>query len=243
MVIFVGDEAAEVLREADVVVEQMFDSREQIRVSNVQQGAKWFRFPLVHGAFLWPYATQAHVRNESYPFLPGGPYPAELGDSYLNRLIGHVPCEDAVARYMELDVAQHAHLDRLFEISLESQRGRDKISGMDFALLIEHNFRSVPLFTTRGHPTRLIFDRIASTLFRNMDISEDEIRLATGSYVRSMFPWDEVPVHPSKRRVGKGALGACHRARQRRDPVAPCPRGYGNGGHASLCPPYEVASV
>jgi Flp pilus assembly protein TadD len=195
--IYVGNEAAEVLLQADVVIEQTFTAREQIRASDVRPGAKWLRFPLVYGMFLWPYATQAHVRNESHPFLPGGPFPVEYGDSYLNRLIDHVPPEEAIAKYMDLDVPAHAHLDRLYEIAMEDQRQRDRVAGMDIATIVERDFRSTPLFMTRGHPTRRLFDHVATTLFSNMGIPEDEIRLAISSYFRSMLPWGELPVHPS----------------------------------------------
>jgi Flp pilus assembly protein TadD len=193
--IYLGDEGAEALRHADVVVEQMFDSSTQIRASNVRPGAKWFRFPLVYGLFLWPYSTQAHVQNQSYPFLPSGPYPDEFGDRFLNRMIGRVPFEEAINKYMDLDVPAHANLDRLYELNMASQRERDQLSGIDVATLIEQNFRNEPLFVSKGHPTKRLFDHIATTLFRNMGVPEDEIRLATGSYVRSTLQRDELPVH------------------------------------------------
>jgi len=195
--VFLGGELKGQVARADVVVEQVFDSHEPIVAADLKAGAKWFRFPMVLGTFIWPFASQAHVQNESYPFLTSGPYPAELGDNYLNRLIGRVPFGDAITRYMELDVPAHVHLDRLYEISMASQRERDKISKIDVTALIEQNFRNEPLFLTRGHPTRRIFDHIASTLFENMGIPGDDIRLALGSYIRSPFPWDELPVHPS----------------------------------------------
>ena len=195
--VFLGGELKGQVARADVVIEQVFDSHEPIVAADLKAGAKWFRFPMVLGTFLWPFASQAHVQNESYPFLTSGPYPAELGDNYLNRLIGRVPFGDAVTRYMELDVPAHVHLDRLFEISMASQRERDEISEIGVTALIEQNFRSEPLFLTRGHPTRRIFDHIASTLFANMGVPQDDIRLALGSYIRTLFPWDELPVHPS----------------------------------------------
>ena len=98
---------------------------------------------------------------------------------------------------MDLDVPAHANLDRIYEINMANQDQRDRASGIDVAPLIEQNFRNEPLFMTRGHSTRRIFDLIASTLFGNMGVPEDETRLAIGSYVHSMFPWDKLPIHPS----------------------------------------------
>jgi hypothetical protein len=63
--------------------------------------------PLLAGGFLWPFAGQPHPRNESFWFMPSGPYDGEMGDSYLNRLIdkGASPPE-AVAQYLTLDVGR-----------------------------------------------------------------------------------------------------------------------------------------
>jgi hypothetical protein len=196
-VVFPGGELAKPLSQADVVIEQVFDLHEPFSATDLKSGARLFRFPTVLGAFLWPYATQAHVQNARYSFLPSGPYPEELGDSYLNRLIGHIPLDDAVVQYRELDVPAQTHLDRLYDDNLSRQSERDRVSGIDVAALIDQNFRTEPMFTTRGHPTRRVFDHVASALFGCMGVPEDVTRIALGSYARSMFPWDELPVHPS----------------------------------------------
>jgi tetratricopeptide (TPR) repeat protein len=195
--VLIGSDDTKALSEADVVVEQMFDSQPRVDYSIVPPDVTIYRFPLVIGTFIWPFASQDHVHNRSYPFLPSGPYPAELGDSYLNRLIDQVPVNEAFARYIDLDVAKHAHLDRLYEIHLAQQEQRDTACGISVTRLMEERFRSEPLFHTRGHPTKRIFDHIAKHVFGAMGIPDEEIHIAINGYHYSVFPWDELPIHPN----------------------------------------------
>src|SRR6185312_406205 len=70
------------LASADVLVRQMLDSDQ--RIGAVETKAEVHIFPHVTGAFLWPYTGTAHPKNATFPYFDqNGPYPPELGDSFL----------------------------------------------------------------------------------------------------------------------------------------------------------------
>lgn len=133
------------IAEADVLVQQVLDFAP--RIGSVATAATILLVPHIAGAFFWPHTGQPHPKNAPAPFLDeGGPYPAELGDSFLNRMIAAgVPAKDAVRSYLATDVATVRRVDRLQELVLDKQRARDKECGYDFADLISARFRQEQL--------------------------------------------------------------------------------------------------
>ena len=123
--------------------------------------------PHVAGAFLWPYTGQSHPKNAAAPFLDeAGPYPAELGDSFLNRMIvAGVPAEQAVQTYLSTDVATVRRVDRLQELVLDKQRDRDLACGYGFADLISARFRQERLFRSPNHPEVRLTMMLAGEVF------------------------------------------------------------------------------
>src|SRR6267142_2501144 len=75
------------LATADVLVQQILDFEPKIDLTITKAGVHHHLVPFVTAAFLWPFATEAHIRNQPLPFLRDGPYPPQLGDAYLNRKI------------------------------------------------------------------------------------------------------------------------------------------------------------
>lgn len=181
---------------ADLVVVQDRDFHHDLTAEAVPH-AEYRAFPMVMAAFLWPFADEAHVHNQPQPPFSDGPYPSQLGDSYLNRLITEgVPPEDALARYLALDIAKATRLDRLAELYLERQKRRDARTGFEIAPVIEAEFRRQHLFRTPHHPNAMLFGVLARQLFTQMAAPDDVVQTAVESLDRTPFPLDELPIHP-----------------------------------------------
>ena len=150
--------------------------------------------PIVSGAnALWPFAGQPHAKNHQF-----GLYAAELGDSFLNRMLKqNVTPEDAVARYLALDVNAMVNLDRLLEINLDQQRRRDELTDYRFADVISDRFRSEYLFLTPYHPNLWMARHWAAEVFRQIEVGEDAIAQLEQGLSRAPFPQVAAPIHPS----------------------------------------------
>jgi Flp pilus assembly protein TadD len=183
------------LVDADVVIVQERDFKRDIVIDG--RGALVFRFPMIVAGFLWPFANEPHVHNVAERPISDGPYPSQMSDSFLNRLIvRNVSPEDALEQYLALDIAKVAHLDRLMEIYLDKQRQRDLATGYAIATEIENRFRTERLFLTAEHPDGFLFGIMARQLFDRMSIPETVVTQAVSGLSRSPFPPTELPVHP-----------------------------------------------
>jgi len=189
---------SQVVAEADAVVVQQFDFQSDVKSEDLRPGIKRFAFPMVVGGFLWPFSSRAHPQNTGCPAMPEGPYAVQIGDTFLNKMIiEKVPHDEAIRQYIELDFAKHTNLDRLYNLHIDRQRHRDQQTGYDVASVIEHHFRDEALFLTPDHPGLRVFVALASRLFEQMGIAPAAIKDALDSLVRTPFPLDESPIHPS----------------------------------------------
>jgi Flp pilus assembly protein TadD len=152
------------------------------------------------GAFLWPYATESHIHNQVYDFAPhygDGPFPEESGDNYMNRMIASgTPTDAAVSRYLALDIAKQANLDRLLELHLAAQRQRDEIAGIEVADIIEAYFCKERLFASRGHPHLRLYTALAMGVFRKLGFAESAIEEGTARMPDGWPDHYTVPMHP-----------------------------------------------
>ncbi len=182
---------------ADLLIVQERDFKHGLSREELGGGVEVFRFPLIMAGFLWPFANEPHVHNVPERPISDGPYPSQMSDSFLNRLITKgVSPEDALEQYLALDIAKAASLDRMTEIYLDRQRERDAATGFSIAPAIEARFRTEKLFLTAEHPEANIFALVAGQLFAAMDVPADVTRAALESLVRSPFPPTELPLHP-----------------------------------------------
>lgn len=186
-----------VIEEADVLVQQVLDFVP--RIGELATHATIHLVPHVAGAFLWPYTGQPHPRNAPAPFLDeGGPYPAELGDSFLNRMIAaEVPAEKAMRSYLATDVATVRRVDRLQELVLDKQRDRDLECGYSFADLIAARFRHERLFRSPNHPEVRLTMMLAGEVFARLGMTPHLIEQMVRSPSGALFPPSETPIHPS----------------------------------------------
>jgi hypothetical protein len=181
---------------ADVIVRQILDFDQKIGA--LQTDAVVHLFPHVSGAFLWPYTGQAHPKNASFPYFDSnGPYPAEMGDSFLNRMIAeNVEPDEAVSRYLNTDVATVKRLDRFQELIFDKQRARDQACGYDFAGIIEARFRTESLFRSPSHLEVPLTMILASKLFERLELDSGIIAKAVADPPSGLFPISATPIHP-----------------------------------------------
>lgn len=185
------------LERADVIVELVFDFSRRSDPADLGLTAPVIAAPYVNCQFLWPYAYEAHPRSARSEFSDSGPYPIQLSDAFLNRLMREgVPEEEAAARYLDLDINQKVRLDRRLEMTLALQRQRDEKTGFAVADLMERYFREEPIFLTPYHPNRRIFLHVVERCFARLEVAEHLIARLPRLIRRSLFLQDALPVHP-----------------------------------------------
>jgi tetratricopeptide (TPR) repeat protein len=193
----ITEEDRSAIESADLIVEQLFDVKPQVDVGGLATTTPRIFIPMVTATFLWPFAGSPHPRNVSCPFLPGGPYPGEASDSYLNRLIlAGVEPEEAVEDYANLDVNNRVKLDRLFEIVLDRQCSRDASADYRIADVIEQHFRTEQIFLSPYHPNVRVATALAAQLFEKLGARRDEIDRMQYCTQITPFPKSELPIHP-----------------------------------------------
>jgi tetratricopeptide (TPR) repeat protein len=190
-------QVAAAVQDSDHVVVQERDFNQALTADALRPGVRFNSFPMVLQAYLWPYAHEPHVMNAPEPPLPDGPYPGQLSDSFLNRLISKgVSPEEGLAQYLAHDIAKAAHLDRLYELHSEVQRERDERTGFEIAALMEQGFRDEALFMSPHHPNARLFGVLMTQLFDRMGVEPATTRLALQSMLKAPFPSGELPLHP-----------------------------------------------
>ena len=181
---------------ADLVVRQVLDFA--ARIGDLETRGDVQLVPSISSAFLWPYTGEAHPRNTPAPILDAsGPYPGELGNSFLNRMLHQrVSPEAAVARYLATDVVRVRHADRLMELVLDRQFSRDQSCGYDFADFIAGHFRRYRLFRSPQHPDGPMAIKLASDVFARIGVDDDLITAMQAQSHGALFPQTEAPLHP-----------------------------------------------
>ena len=162
------EDARRVVAHATVVVQQVLNFVP--RIGDLATNAKVHLVPHASAAFLWPYAGTPHPLNRAEPTIEqSGPYNAELGDSFLNRMIaaGTSPAS-AVAEYLAADVPTMRRAERMMELHLQNQRDRDAACDMNIAGRIEEQFRTQRLFRSMNHPEPVLTAWIAGEVFTRM---------------------------------------------------------------------------
>lgn len=192
------DDRVTTIAGADIIVEQRMDVAPRAEIGGIASPAERHFVPLLAGGFLWPFAGQAHPRNEFHWFMPGGPFDGEMSDSYLNRLIEKaVPPAEAVEQYLAADINKLRNLDRLFEIIIDRQRSRDEACGFRIADLILEHFRDEPLFRTPHHPNLRVALSFTTQFFQVMGVDGASIDRLHQQLRITPFPKAQLPIHPS----------------------------------------------
>ena len=186
------------IAEADVVVSQVFNIETPVSAAGMRADALKVEFPAVFIGFLWPYSGQAaHVRNTPVPLMGHGPYDGQVGDIFLNRLIQQgIAADEALKRYLDLDIVRAAHLDRLLELHLGAQASRDERTGFGFSRIIEARFRDTQLFLTSSHPTLALVVPLIQEVFERLGVPAATTEAAIQAQRVAPFPQTALPIHP-----------------------------------------------
>ena len=191
------EESRRLIAEAEVVVWQTTQYVQAI--GEVASSAPRFLVPVVMCPFLWPYGGHPHPRNVSSDALPGGPYPGEFGDAFLNQCIeSGTDAAEAARQYLSRDIATERNVVRMAKITLDQQRRRDTACGAyDVAGLIERLLPHEPLFRSPGHLNPPIMRHLAETLYRQMGADDAFLNYLATTRYDDLVPYSELPVHPS----------------------------------------------
>jgi tetratricopeptide (TPR) repeat protein len=154
----------------------------------------------MRGDFLWPFGTrERHPRHATFP--ADHYYGHEFGDTFLNRMIvRNVPAQEAVRQYLDLDFAKQRNLPRIFEISMDRQRRRDRISGISVCDFLLGNLRSDPLFFSPGHPSERLLHIVARPVLNEL-VGEAMAGDALAAQYLGFPQWRIAPMHPDVGRV------------------------------------------
>lgn len=191
------DEQFKSISEAHILVQQVLDFAPKI--GDLPTNAAVHFVPMLTARFMWPCSGQSHPRNEAHPLGdPSGPYNAELGSSFLNRMItAKVSPKEAVERYLNTDIARVRNVGRMMEILLDKQRARDLACEYQFADFINARFRTERLFRSPNHLEVTLTNRLVIEIFKRLDVDALIVEdIEAGSHDQ-LFPPTETPIHPS----------------------------------------------
>lgn len=181
--------ALRVIARADQLILETGEQGDAVAAGLLPPDGEVIRVPAVDADFLWPFAGSPHPRQTT----PDGPYPAEHGDAYLDRLMQEgLDGEEAVLRYLALDIGQEAGLDLMLARRLKLQTGLDRLTGQDIAGFIGQHFRTISLFASRPRPRLKLFRYIAATLFERLGAPPE----AAGRLRLAAVANNSQPIHP-----------------------------------------------
>jgi len=178
---------------ADVLAMEVDEDGDAVPAADIPSRAELVRIPNLYADFLWPFAGRAHPKNRGAFALPGGPFPAEHGDRFLDQMVADgVAPDDAIRRYLALDIVKEGELDGRLTDRLEIMRRLDGVGGYDLAGYIEENFRTTQLFRTRQRVTMPLLRRLLEQFFAKLGVTD----WASDTLRRVPFPAGAQAVHP-----------------------------------------------
>jgi tetratricopeptide (TPR) repeat protein len=194
-----GPADQETILRAPVIINQVFSFTQKATLPRGDLGSKRIiDFPYLAGWFLWPYASEAHINRRYFPKAKVRPYDDEIGDAFLNRQIRRgVPVEEAVNRYMALDIISVAHVPSRTEMIFDQQREREKTTDIKAFDFIERNISRPDLFLTRGHPGLTLILHLCSQVFELMGVKRPLIDHLHTTLIRVPDHTNQAAVHPS----------------------------------------------
>jgi hypothetical protein len=198
-VVFIGtgavgtDAARSTLLLADVLAIEVDEDGDAVPAADQPTRAELVRIPNLYADFLWPYAGRAHPKNRGAFALPGGPFPAEHGDRFLDQMVADgVDPDTAIARYLKLDIVTEGELDGRLTDRLAILKKLDEAGGYDLTDYVAENFRTTQLFRTRQRITMPLLQRLLTQLFPKLGVRG----WRPESLRRVPFPAGAQPVHP-----------------------------------------------
>ena len=198
-VFFIGTEALardaahRVIAAADIVVTELTQAGETVPDHLIPPSAERIAVPVVRADFLWPYAGTPHPQNQGTDALREGPYPADFGDIFLDTMIAdRVSPDEALRRYLALDIAAEAGLNTLLDAGLDALATLDARAGFDLAGYVAAEFRQQNLFATAERLRLPLFRHIAAAVFSRMGVD----RARADALMEAPFTPGAMPIHP-----------------------------------------------
>ena len=198
-VFFIGTEALvreaahRVIAAADIVVTELTQAGETVADHLVPASAERVAVPVVRADFLWPYAGAPHPKNQGTHAVREGPYPADFGDIFLDTMMAEgVGADEAVRRYLALDIAAEAGLNDLLDASLNALALLDGRSGFELAAFVAAEFRQQNLFATAERLRLPLFRHIAGCVFSRLGVD----RRRAETLMEAPFTPGAMPIHP-----------------------------------------------
>jgi tetratricopeptide (TPR) repeat protein len=186
-------ENEEEISAADIVVLQEQGHKPDVDLEALNGNATLVRMPEVIIDFLWPFGGQPHVRNHRTAMFPDGPYPAQLGDAYLNRQIQAGAGFAAASGYIDLAIDEVIDLDRYKDLVVQRQGAIDLSAESDFAAMIDDQFRVRPFLANPMQPEDWLLRELAQMLFARMCIP---VPLSDTWRMPGRRP-PQLPIHPA----------------------------------------------
>ena len=193
------DAARRAMDNADVLLSETRETSEgkigsTLTRDMLRPGVTLLQVPYVMADFLWPNAGRPHPLNRGEFVLPGGPYPADFGDSYLDSLMEQGIGEDeAVDRYLALDIVQESGLDAMLDARQAMQQRLDDETGFSVAKYIASAFRTSGLFLSRERLGLPLVQRLAAGVFMRLEAEPSKV----GQIRSAPFQGGSMPIHPS----------------------------------------------
>ena len=181
------------LERCGVIIVQENGFQDRLSKFGIHRTAKVYRIADVSVDFIWPFGGQPHYRNHINSVFNNGPFPATLGDAYLNRkLQAGSACKD-LESYVYNSIFSFIDIDRILNLQLEKQYKIDQIVGTNIASYIESHFRDEQIFYNPLWPLPALLLQIMSTIdfgdfCRAKFCDKDLLQL----YVERF----ELPIHP-----------------------------------------------
>jgi hypothetical protein len=198
-VVFIGagaagtDAARSALLLADLIALEIDEDGDSLPSSEMPSTAEIVRVPNLYCDYLWPFAGRSHPKNRGNFIIPGGPFPAEHGDRFLDQMVAEGVDEDeAIRRYLAVDIIKEGELDSRLEDRMGIQQRLDGASGFDIAGYIAENFRAQPLFRTRQRITMPLLRRLVRQLLPKLGVRGFDVERIK----RVPFPAGAQPIHP-----------------------------------------------
>jgi hypothetical protein len=166
-------------------------------LEQVPARVKKIPFPLPHLHAFWPFHGP-DPRNSiaDRPFNRHGEQPCyPYADSYVLDLIKQgLPPEEVISRYLALDLATVADLDKLMQWTMNQAERNDRIMEIKIAEFIGTNFRSLRLFQSINHAGNRLLLYMTNQVLKQLDCRPvpESVLERTVELVQP-----QSPVHPS----------------------------------------------
>jgi tetratricopeptide (TPR) repeat protein len=186
---------ASTFRDVTTCVRLVMDPAEIAPPPGLDPSVRIIDVPFVTAGWLWPYHGTRHPHADRLKYNLDAM--VDCADAFINRcIVSGLDEAQTVTNYLQVDAKSIAGLDRRYELLMEKQRDRDRITGFATADFIENHIRTELLFSTPFHPTLPLERYLALECFRRLGVSSEILNKVEDYFTDTFYPRLQVPVHP-----------------------------------------------